>query len=59
VLTPDEVFDGDQALGRFARAFERLSPKKREAFVLVTLEGLSGEAAATVQAQAVRLTTQP
>lgn len=43
---PDEVFDGDETLRRFARAFDRLSPKKREAFVLVTLEGLSGEEAA-------------
>jgi RNA polymerase sigma-70 factor (ECF subfamily) len=46
VPTPDEVFDGDEAFQRFQRAFDRLSPKKREAFVLVTLEGLSGEEAA-------------
>lgn len=44
--TPAEAAEGDAAERRFARALERLSPKKREVFVLVTLEGMSGEAAA-------------
>jgi RNA polymerase sigma-70 factor (ECF subfamily) len=44
--TPAELFDEDQATRRLDRAFSRLSPKKREVFVLVTLEGLSGEEAA-------------
>lgn len=44
--TPAELFDGDQAERRLDRAFSRLSEKKREVFVLVTLEGLSGEEAA-------------
>jgi RNA polymerase sigma-70 factor (ECF subfamily) len=46
--TPAEIFDGDEATHRLDRAFTRLSPKKREAFVLVTLEGLSGDEAAHV-----------
>jgi RNA polymerase sigma factor (sigma-70 family) len=46
--TPCEILESDDAMRLFARAFERLSPKKREAFVLVTLEGLSGEEAAGV-----------
>jgi RNA polymerase sigma-70 factor (ECF subfamily) len=45
-LTPADAFENDRALRAFARAFERLAPKKREVFVLVTLEGLSGEEAA-------------
>jgi RNA polymerase sigma-70 factor (ECF subfamily) len=44
--TPAELFDEDEATRRLDRAFARLSPKKREVFVLVTLEGLSGEEAA-------------
>jgi RNA polymerase sigma factor (sigma-70 family) len=44
--TPAELFDGDETTRRLDRAFARLSPKKREAFVLVTLEGLSGDEAA-------------
>jgi len=44
--TPAAVAEGDAAERRVAGALERLSPKKREAFVLVTLEGMSGEAAA-------------
>jgi RNA polymerase sigma factor (sigma-70 family) len=45
--TPAELFERDDAARRMASALERLSPKKREVFVLVTLEGLSGEEAAT------------
>jgi len=44
--TPAAIAEGDAAERRVARALERLAPKKREAFVLVTLEGMSGEAAA-------------
>lgn len=44
--TPDEHLEGREAARRFERALSRLSPKKREAFVLVTLEGFSGEEAA-------------
>ena len=44
--TPAELFDGDETTRRLDRAFTRLSPKKREVFVLVTLEGLSGDEAA-------------
>lgn len=46
--TPAELVEGDETLRRLAGAFERLSAKKREVFVLVTLEGLSGEEAARV-----------
>ncbi len=44
--TPAELFERAETERRFARAFAALSAKKREAFVLVTLEGLSGEEAA-------------
>lgn len=44
--TPAAIAEGGAAERRVARALERLAPKKREAFVLVTLEGMSGEAAA-------------
>lgn len=44
--TPAELFESAEAERRFARAFAALSEKRREAFVLVTLEGLSGEEAA-------------
>lgn len=46
--TPAELFEGDDTTRRLDQAFSRLSAKKREAFVLVTLEGLSGEEAAGV-----------
>lgn len=44
--TPAELFERAETGRRFALAFAALSAKKREAFVLVTLEGLSGEEAA-------------
>ena len=44
--TPSDEAEGSAAERRLAAALERLAPKKREVFVLVTLEGLSGEAAA-------------
>lgn len=44
--SPDDVFEGDETLRRFAAGFARMSRKKREVFALVTLEGLSGEEAA-------------
>jgi RNA polymerase sigma-70 factor (ECF subfamily) len=45
-LTPDDALAERQIELRFARALQSMSAKKREAFVLVTLEGLSGEEAA-------------
>jgi len=44
--TPSETFEGREAEARFFRALERLSPKKREVFVMIALEGASGEEAA-------------
>jgi RNA polymerase sigma factor (sigma-70 family) len=41
--TPLELIEGEELTRRVERALARLSPKKREVFVLVTLEGLSGE----------------
>jgi RNA polymerase sigma-70 factor (ECF subfamily) len=46
--TPAEIVESDETTRRLQRAFEGLSEKKREVFVLVTLEGLSGEEAARV-----------
>lgn len=46
--SPAAELDRDQELRRFQAAFERISVKKREVFVLVALEGLSGEDAARV-----------
>lgn len=44
--TPAELFERAETERRFTRAFAALSEKRREAYVLVTLEGLSGEEAA-------------
>lgn len=44
--TPAALADASLAERRLADALEHLAPKKREAFTLVTLEGLSGEEAA-------------
>ena len=44
--SPAELLERAETERRFTRAFAALSAKKREAFVLVTLEGLSGEEAA-------------
>jgi len=46
--TPSELIEHDEAARRLSAALNRLAPAKRAAFVLVTLEGLSGEAAARV-----------
>ncbi len=46
IETPEESVGANQAAARAQRALNRLSPKKREAFVLLALEGLSGEDAA-------------
>jgi RNA polymerase sigma-70 factor (ECF subfamily) len=46
--TPAAELAQAQALQRFQVAFERLSAKKRDTFVLVVLEGLSGDEAARV-----------
>jgi RNA polymerase sigma-70 factor (ECF subfamily) len=45
-LTPLAIAEGGAAERRFSVALDRLAPKKREVFVLITLEGLSGEAVA-------------
>lgn len=45
-LTPDDTLAQRHAGLRLERALAALPPKKREAFVLVTLEGMSGEEAA-------------
>jgi RNA polymerase sigma factor (sigma-70 family) len=47
IETPEESAGASQSANRAQRALNRLSPKKREAFVLLALEGLSGEEAAT------------
>jgi RNA polymerase sigma factor (sigma-70 family) len=44
--TPEDSVGASQAAGKAQGALNRLSPKKREAFVLLALEGLSGEEAA-------------
>jgi RNA polymerase sigma-70 factor (ECF subfamily) len=46
--TPVEFVESDETSRRLQRAFEALSSKKREVFVLIALEGLSGEDAAHV-----------
>jgi RNA polymerase sigma-70 factor (ECF subfamily) len=45
--TPAAELERDRELQRFQHAFARIAPKKREVFVLVVLEGLSGEEAAS------------
>jgi len=45
--TPDEALASHEAERRVIAAFEQLSPKRREAFVLVALEGAAGEVAAS------------
>lgn len=44
--TPAETFEGRETEARLFRALQNLSPKKREVFVMVALEGASGEEAA-------------
>jgi RNA polymerase sigma factor (sigma-70 family) len=46
--TPGQSFERRQATGRAIGALARLSSKKREVFVMVVLEGMSGEEAAGV-----------
>jgi RNA polymerase sigma-70 factor (ECF subfamily) len=41
--TPGQSFERRESTGRAVRALERLSTKKREVFVMVVLEGMSGE----------------
>lgn len=41
--SPEEKLDAKRAEAQVDRALERMSPKKREVFVLFELEGLSGE----------------
>jgi RNA polymerase sigma-70 factor (ECF subfamily) len=44
--TPEQHLETDEAARRFRRAFERLSPKKREVIALVVLQGIAGQRAA-------------
>jgi len=46
VDTPEEDFEGREVEWRLRTALDKLSPKKREVFVMVTLEGASGDEAA-------------
>jgi len=46
IKSPAADLEREQELARFGAAMQRLSAKKREVFVLVVLEGLSGEDAA-------------
>ena len=46
--SPEDCYESDQAFARFAEAFARLSAKKKEVFVLVVLEGMSGQQAAEI-----------
>lgn len=46
--TPEETTSSADAAARARRALDALSEKKREAFVLVVMEGLSGEQVATM-----------
>jgi RNA polymerase sigma-70 factor (ECF subfamily) len=44
--TPAEAFEGTETARRAQRALGRLTPRHRETFILVVLEGVSGEDAA-------------
>jgi len=46
--TPADAFEATDDLQRVERAFARLSAKKREVLVMITLEGLSGPEVATL-----------
>lgn len=48
IETPEELAEASQAANRAQNALNRLSPKKREAFVLLALEGLSGKEASKI-----------
>ncbi len=43
VETPNDSFDAQESRARLERALESMSEKKRETFLLVAVEGLSGE----------------
>ncbi len=47
IPSADEAFEAHEGAARARRALERLSSKKREVFVLVVLEGVRGEDAAS------------
>jgi RNA polymerase sigma-70 factor (ECF subfamily) len=51
---PDELLERERTARRVAAALDRLAHKKRETFVLVVLEGLSGEDAAEALGVPVR-----
>jgi RNA polymerase sigma factor (sigma-70 family) len=42
-VTPDEAFASSESVRKLSGALEAMSAKKREVFVLVAIEGLSGE----------------
>jgi RNA polymerase sigma-70 factor (ECF subfamily) len=42
-ITPDEAFESSESVRKLTVALDGMSSKKREVFVLVALEGLSGE----------------
>jgi RNA polymerase sigma-70 factor (ECF subfamily) len=44
--TPDVAYESEESQARFRAALETLSDKKREVFVMVAMEGASGEEAA-------------
>ena len=46
VRTSDDLYESEESQARFRKALEKLSDKKREVFVMVAMEGASGEDAA-------------
>jgi RNA polymerase sigma-70 factor (ECF subfamily) len=46
-IDPSDAFEDEESQARFRAALDRLTAKKREVFVLVTMEGASGEQVAT------------
>lgn len=46
VRTSDALYESQESQARFRKALEKLSDKKREVFVMVAMEGASGEEAA-------------
>jgi RNA polymerase sigma-70 factor (ECF subfamily) len=57
--TPVEALEGTETAGRAQRALGRLTPRHRETFILVVLEGVSGDdAAAMLQVPVATLWTR-
>jgi RNA polymerase sigma-70 factor (ECF subfamily) len=46
VRTSDDLYESEESQARFRKALEKLSDKKREVFVMVAMEGASGDEAA-------------